>query len=117
MSSRPTSSRRITRLVVAAIIATVVGVPASFAQVASNDSDAQSVTVKYSDLNLATAEGSRTLYHRLVDAARRVCPAVGHPAELSQNRDAQACISATVQNAVKQVRNPQLAQVAESRMR
>jgi UrcA family protein len=117
MSSRTTSSRRITRLVVAAIIATVAGVPASFAQVASNDSDAQSVTVKYSDLNLATPEGSRTLYHRLVVAARSVCPVVGHPTELRRNRDVQRCISASVQTAVKQVRNPQLAQLAESQMR
>ena len=113
MSSH-TASRRITRLIVAAIIATAVGVPASFAQGALRDSDVPSVTVKYSDLNLATPTGSRTLYHRLVVAARRVCPAVGHPAELRQNREAQYCISATVQNAVKQVKNPQLAQVAES---
>jgi len=118
MSSHAASSRRVTHLIVAAILATAVGVPASFAQVASNnDSDAQSITVKYTDLNLATSEGSRVLYHRLVAAARRVCPDTGNAAELRQNRDAQRCITATVQQAVKQVKSPQFAQVAESQMR
>jgi len=117
MSSHAASSRRVTHLIVAAILATAV-VPASFAQVASNnDSDAQSITVKYTDLNLATSEGSRVLYHRLVAAARRVCPDTGNAAELRQNRDAQRCITATVQQAVKQVKSPQFAQVAESQMR
>ena len=117
MSSHAASSRRVTHLIVAAILATAVGVPASFAQVASNDGDAQSITVKYTDLNLATPEGSRVLYHRLVAAARRVCPDTGNAAELRQNRDAQRCITATVQQAVKQVKSPQFAQVAESQMR
>ena len=113
MSSH-TASRRITHLIVAAIIATAVGVPACFAQGALSDSDVPSVTVKYSDLNLATPEGSRTLYHRLVVAARRVCPTVGHTAELRLSGEVQHCISAAVQNAVKQIRNPQLAQLARS---
>jgi UrcA family protein len=116
MSSHIGSSRRVTRFV-AAIVATVVGVPAALAQVAADDSDAPVITVTYSDLNLATTEGSHTLYLRLVDAARRVCPPVGRPTELRANRDAQRCITASVEHAVKQVKNTQFAQVAASRMR
>jgi len=117
MSSHAASSRRITRLTVATIFATAVSAPACFAQVTSNDSDAPSITVKYTDLNLATPEGSRVLYRRLVAAARRICPDTGNAAELRQNREAQRCITVTVQQAVKQVRSPQFAQVAESEMR
>jgi UrcA family protein len=119
MSSHTGSSRRVTRFV-AAIVATVVGIPASFAQaaeVAGNDSDARAITVSHSDLNLATAEGSHTLYLRLVDAARRVCPPIGRATELRTNLIAQRCISASVENAVKQVRSVQFAQVAASKMR
>ena len=117
MSSHTASSGRIARIVLAAIVATAVGVPASFAQVPVKDRDPPSVAVEYSDLNLATLEGSRALYHRLVYAARKVCPEVGYPTELRQNREAQRCITATVERAVKQVKNPQLAQVAAAQMR
>jgi len=116
MSSHIGSSLRVTRFV-AAIVATVAGVPASFAQVAPDNDDVRQITVTYSDLNLATTEGSHALYLRLVDAARRVCPAVGNATELRTNRVAQRCIRASVENAVKQVRSVQFAQVAASKMR
>jgi UrcA family protein len=116
MSSHIGSSRRVTRFV-AAIVATFVGVPASFAEVAADDPDASTIIVTYSDLNLATTEGSHALYLRLVDAARRVCPSRGVATELRRNRAAQRCISASVENAVKQVRSAQFAQLAASKMR
>jgi UrcA family protein len=114
MSSHTGSSGRLTRIAIAAIVAIAAGIPASsFAE----DSDAPAVTVKYTDLNLATTEGSRVLYQRLVEAAKRVCPEVGHAAELRTNREAQRCITASVERAVKEVKNPQFAQVAASQMR
>jgi UrcA family protein len=116
MSSHTRFWRGIMRAVFAAIVATTVGVPASFAQNAADKRDTRSVKVQYSDLNLATAEGSRILYHRLVDAAERVCPQVGRRADLRLYPAAQSCIDAAVQDAVKQIRNPQLAQMAASRM-
>ncbi|MEJ0039264.1 MAG: UrcA family protein [Gammaproteobacteria bacterium] len=110
MSSHTASSNRITRIVVAAILATAVGVPgASFAQVPDSS---PSITVKYSDLNLATPEGSRVLYQRLVDAAVKVCPQTGNAAELRNNRDARRCIAKTIEQTVKQIKSPQFAQVA-----
>jgi UrcA family protein len=117
MSSHTGFSRGIIRAVFAAIVAATVGVPASFAQNAADKSHMRSVTVQYSDLDIATAEGSRILYHRLVDAAERVCPQVGRPADLRLYPAARSCINAAVQDAVKQIRNPQLAQMAAARMR
>jgi UrcA family protein len=114
MSSHTGSSGRLTRIAIAAIVAIAAGIPASsFAE----DSDTSAVTVKYTDLNLATTEGSRVLYQRLVDAARQVCPPLGNAAELRTNREAQRCITASVERAVKQVKSPQFAQVAASQMR
>src|SRR6478736_5089205 len=102
MSSHTASSARVTRKVVAALLATTVSVvPASYAQSLMNDGAAPSVTVKYSDLNLATTEGSRVLYLRLLDAAQRVCPAPGSPLEIRHNRARQSCIDTAVGNAVK----------------
>ena len=113
MFSHTGSSGRVVRIVVAALVATAAGIPVSFAQ----ESETTSVTVKYTDLNLATTEGSRVLYTRLVEAAQKVCPEVGHAADLRGNREARACIAATVEQAVKQVKSPQFAQVAASQMR
>ena len=108
---------RIARVIAAAVVAITFKTPASHAEDVAIDSDVPSVSVKYADLNLATEEGSRILYHRLVAAAERVCPRIGHVTELSRNRDARACIADSVDRAVKQIRSPQLAEVAASKMR
>ena len=117
MSSLIASTARITRKVVAALLATTAAaVPASYAQSLMTN-EPPSVTVKYSDLNLATDQGSRALYSRLVNAAERVCPVRGTPMELSQNRRRDACITTAVQNAAKDVKNPKFAEVAASKLR
>jgi UrcA family protein len=118
MSSLIASTARITRKVVAALLATTAAaVPASYAQSLMTVDQTPSVTVKYSDLNLATDQGSRALYSRLVNAAERVCPVRGTPMELSQNRRREACITTAVQNAAKEVKNPKFAEVAASKLR
>lgn len=100
----------LTRRVVAAIVATVASVPASFAE-------APSITVSYADLNLAKPEGSQVLYQRLVEAARKLCPEAGYVTELRQNREAQRCVADTVERTLKQIKNPQLAQIAARQRR
>jgi UrcA family protein len=117
MTSHIASVARITRAVTAAFVASTVGA-ASSAQVPTNDGGMRSVTVKYEDLNLATEEGSRALYGRLTVAASEVCPEVGDTLlALRQNRDAQRCVTETVQRAVKEIKNPKFAEVAASRLR
>ena len=67
-----------------------------------------SVAVSYSDLNIASAEGARTLYTRIAAAARQVCP-------LADARDAEqvvsthACRDAAIARAVHDINSPQLA--------
>jgi len=118
MSSLIASSARIARTVVAALLATTAaGVPACYAQSLMTDGLAPAITVNYSDLNLATTEGSHVLYQRLVDAAQRVCPVGGIAAELRHNRDRQSCISGAVERASKEIKSPRFAEVAASRLR
>jgi UrcA family protein len=115
MSSLIASSARIARTVVAALLATTAaGVPASYAQSLMT---APAITVNYSDLNLATTEGSHVLYQRLVDAAQRVCPTGGLAAELRHNRDRRSCISGAVERASKEIKSPRFAEVAAARLR
>jgi UrcA family protein len=52
----------------------LVGVAAS-AHATTADDSAPSVTVSYRDLNLATDQGTKALYARIVSAARAVCGA------------------------------------------
>ena len=117
MFSHTSSWGRIARIVAAAIVATTFGIQASHAQVAATDIDVPSVVVKYDDLNLATKEGSRVLYNRLESAAERVCPRVGVVTELRRNQEVRQCVTASVERAVKEVRSPQLAEVAASKLR
>src|SRR5262245_11207313 len=99
MISHFASSVRFARTVVVALVANAVGASVSYAEVPSPDDAIPQVSVNYSDLNLATEEGSRALYRRLVAAAERVCPSRGIAAELRYNRDVQRCISDTVAQA------------------
>jgi UrcA family protein len=103
-----------TSFVIAAAFAATASIPATaFAQTHIDDREIRSVTVRYADLNLATEEGSRQLYDRLVVAAHQVCPEEAQTLmALRQNLEAQRCIEQAVDRAVKNVRNPKFAEVA-----
>ena len=74
------------------------------------------VIVSYHDLNLASEEGSRVLYERLVSAARQVCPEKSDTAlALRLNRDAEQCVADAVERAVRQVRNPRFVELAAAK--
>lgn len=119
MFSHTASWVHIARVIAVAMLATIAcgGIPTSHAQDFANNRDAPSISVKYSDLDLATEAGSRVLYRRLEVAAERVCPQIGHVSELRWNRDARHCIAASIERAAKQIPSPQFAEVAASRLR
>jgi UrcA family protein len=120
MFSHTASWGRIARIVAAAIVITAValGVPPVHADDTATNTDVPSIAVKYSDLNLATEEGSRVLYRRLEAAAGKVCPQIGYVTELRQNRETRQCIAASVKRAAKQIQSAQFAKVvADSKLR
>jgi UrcA family protein len=83
------------------------------AAASASTADALSVTVRYGDLDLATAAGTRALYRRLVVAARQVCPASGSR-ELTILRFEEICRNQAIVNAARQIPSPQLAAMVAS---
>ena len=83
------------------------GVSALAAPVGAAEQAPPSKTVRYSDLDIATPAGAKTLYSRIRAAARDVC-------ELSSNGDPllrladHACIDTAIDNAVRKVDAPAL---------
>jgi UrcA family protein len=64
-------------------------------------------TVSYADLDLSKPAGAKTLYGRIVSAARRVCNANGYR-DLERINKAQVCTDHAIDTAVKEVGSPQL---------
>ena len=78
------------------------GFVTGIASAAIPETEARSVTVQYSDLDLTRPEGAQALYRRIEAAAREVC---GHAdiRELRSFREARRCREQAVDEAVRQV--------------
>lgn len=76
--------------------------------------DVPTVAVRYDDLNLATAAGANTLYHRISSAARKVCPDP-FSRDLLVVAASERCQAQAIAQAVREVNSPQLAMVHASR--
>jgi UrcA family protein len=116
--TRRTNTARLTRLTLLAVSLGIGAALSGFAQAGTPGTDAASVKVAYGDLDLATTEGTSTLYGRLVAAARTVCDASG-----VDNRDLHAvalersCERRAISHAVADVHSPQLAALVSARVR
>lgn len=76
-------------------------------QVLAGDlSGARSITVSYADLDIASASGAASLYHRIKGAARDVCGYEGR--SLVEIRQWQSCVRGAVDDAVATVNTPLL---------
>jgi UrcA family protein len=84
------------------------------AQAAAPGIDQPTVGVQYSKQDLATRAGVRTLYARLQNAARQVCPD-SDARDLSRAVAARACYQAALAGAVSQIREPRLTLVHAQR--
>jgi UrcA family protein len=78
------------------------------AQAAAPSDDAPSVRVHYDDLNLASPEGARTLYRRIVAAAHAVCPQEDMR-DLERYGASLKCQSTAIEQAVRAIHDPRLA--------
>ena len=74
------------------------------------------ITVRYSDLNLSTEQGSLALYGRIVAAAREVCIVEGI-SDLTAVVAAKRCREQAIARAVRDVDSPMLAAVYAERRR
>ena len=104
--------KSLTTVVLTALSACVILAPAlSHAAPATQSA---SVTVRYSDLNLATAAGNAALYARLVSAARQVCGS-SDVRNLGELAAVQSCQKDAIAHAVQEVHSAQLAAVFAKR--
>jgi UrcA family protein len=82
---------------------------------AASPADALSVSVKYSDLDLSSANGVDRLYRRIESAAREVCPDI-YSRDLGIASAGRHCEAEAISAAVSRVNNAKLALVHASRV-
>jgi UrcA family protein len=97
--------------VLAALAACAAGATAGAATLSTPSGEPPSMKVHYADLDLESAQGVATLYHRITVAASEVCPQVD-PRVLHTIRPAHVCQQAAIARAVASIGNPMLARVA-----
>ena len=83
---------------------------------ASPQDDVPSMVVAYGDLDLSTAEGTRTLYKRISTAARQVCP-FEDSRDLARLALSHACREQAIARAVHDVNSPRLAALHADRVK
>ena len=110
------TSHTLTRAAATVLASCVIGLTATLAHAATPASEAPAISVNYSDLNLATDEGSRALHERLAAAARQVCPSNLGPSA-RQLSDSRHCVVAAVDRAMGEVKDPKLAGVRATQAR
>ena len=93
--------------------ALLIGAACAASAETPSDDAAPAVQVSYSDLDLNTVVGAKTLYHRIAVAATHVCPDPGERT-LDALAKTSACRRGAVDRAVHDVSNPQLAAVYSS---
>ena len=74
------------------------------------------LAIRYASQDLATDEGARTVYQRLVSAAEEVCPGPVTGSHLV-SAAAQRCRDQAVASAVRQINSARLAQVYSAAMK
>jgi len=94
------------------LLATVLGV----AQAATSTDDVAKVAVYYGDLDVSTSAGASTLYQRIANAARQVCP-YEDAVELDRIVFNQKCRREAIARAVRDINSPQLALVYANRVK
>jgi UrcA family protein len=98
------------------VLATCAAVGAvSSAHAATGASDVPAVTVRYSAVDLSTAQGSLALYRRIVAAAYQVCAT--DLRDLDAMATARVCRAEAIARAVRDVNSPMLASVHAERLR
>jgi UrcA family protein len=101
-------SMRRARVRALVLVGSALAIGSSLAQ-AGPAIDTPAVTVKYSELDLATDEGASKLYNRIATAARVACPD-SNSRDLRASASGKACQSEAIARAVRDVHSPRLAE-------
>jgi UrcA family protein len=97
------STSTLTALLAAAALATAIGsAPAVFAE----DTGAVSATVNYSDLNLASPEGAKTMLQRINQAAEQVCAPRADIGDYTGRAEWDDCVASRIDLTVTRLGSP-----------
>jgi UrcA family protein len=89
-----------------AVLCMGAAMPSAFANVQTDPAD--SITVKYADLDLSKPAGAETLYLRIKRAARMVCSHNVESWDARRLTHERECVDDAIANAVKHVNKPTL---------
>ncbi len=92
----------------AVLAACLLSVSFGVAHAATTTDDVPTVVVAYSDLDLGTENGVRTLYKRISNAADQVCP-FEYTQDPKRLASFKSCRDAAIARAVRQIKSPALA--------
>jgi UrcA family protein len=93
------------------ILCGMVGATAAGAvSAATSDDDVPQIIVKYDAASLSDDGGAQALYHRIVNAAKQVCPG-DNERNLHRLELIRECRRQSIARAVHQINNPRLAKV------
>jgi len=103
---------KLLKFIVAAGFLSLAGAAIGGTALASEPTAASTVTypVGYSDLDVSTAKGAKTLYLRIRYAAETVCES----AATWGKKEGDACVNKAVNDAVARINAPRLTQYTES---
>jgi UrcA family protein len=109
------SQSKMAKFIVAAGFLSLAGAAIGGTAIASEPTAASTVTypVGYSDLDVSTAKGAKTLYLRIRYAAETVCES----AATYGKKEGEACVNKAVNDAVARINAPRLTQYTESKGR
>ena len=95
------------------IATTVLGALAASLNVSAADPGSASVSVNYSDLNIASPSGALKFYARIEAAAHTACSYFWFKTDADEAR----CLQSTIANAVTKVNQPALTAVYAAKLR
>ena len=97
------------RCAIASAILAALGL--GFSAVSAADPASASVTVKYTDLNIASPSGALSLYERIREAAKSACSYYWFKTDADEAR----CVHNTIADAVDKVNEPALSAVYDAK--
>ena len=101
---------------IAVIVALGLGAPMLASGAAPIQATADSVKVRFADLDIESKEGARVLYSRLRQASRQACDLYSYTQDRSLGRIAAArdCYQGTLEKAVSKIDSKALAEIHSS---
>jgi UrcA family protein len=107
----PYPARRRTAMRVAMLVGSIItAAAAGVADAAGAATEVPSVVVRFTDVDLATDQGVRSLYTRIARAAHAVCPDAPIR-DLNAAAQSRACQQQAIARAVREVNTPLLAAI------